>query len=273
MKKNKAQVATFFFMVIFSYRANATPLKIQMIFLSPQKIAQVINLIDKNKLEMSFSLLADSSTEDGKCVPMGEGCFHPQHGYMDKKPSDSAMIKVAPVAAPSDPELKLKTFNAIETNMINCEKGNYFDIFCGKEKPKAAAAEVEIWFDISSSLRTVDFSKDGNFCDRRSFMSKVMDGCKSNVRVSVYNTSLKEVGDHSGTCLAYGTNDESRLLKWIKESSAKTLLIVTDVDEVSGEMRDFLDERGAKILGDGVKPFTSTDLINYANDFIKTCKK
>jgi hypothetical protein len=48
---------------------------------------------------------------------------------------------------------------------------------------------------------------------------------------------------------------------------------VTDVDEMSGALKEFLSENGAKMIGDGVRPFTSTDLVNYANDFIKTCKK
>jgi hypothetical protein len=73
--------------------------------------------------------------------------------------------------------------------------------------------------------------------------------------------------------MAYGTNDEKKLLKWMQDSSAKTLLIVTDIDEVSKAMRDFLEEHGANMIGDGVKPFNSTDLVNYANDFLKTCKK
>ena len=104
-------------------------------------------------------------------------------------------------------------------------------------------------------------------------MTKVVDACKDRVRVSVYNTALKEVSDSSSVCLNYGTNDEAKLLQWMKASEAKTLLIVTDVDEMSAAMKEFLAERGAKMIGDGVKPFSSTDLVNYANDFIKTCKK
>lgn len=250
--------------------AWAAPQKIEMIFLSPQKISLLLQQIDKMNSIEAMGLTAQAKEES--CVPMGDGCFHPQYGYMEKKPTNGvANTPVLPL--PKDEELQLKTFNAVENSMINCDKANYFDIFCGKAKAAAKPAEVEIWFDISSSLRTVDYNKDGNFCNRRTFMTKVMDGCKDKVRISVYNTSLKEVGDHSSVCMAYGTNDASKLLQWMRDSSAKTLLIVTDIDEVSREMRDFLEERGAKIIGDGVKPFSSTDLIDYANDFVKTCKK
>lgn len=250
--------------------AHATPKKIEMIFLSPQKVAQLLKTIHNQDGSKIFSLLAQA--DEDNCVPMGDGCFHPQYGYMEKKPISGDTKKFAP-AIIKEEEIKLKTFNAIETNMINCDKANYFDIFCGQAKNKVNAAEVEIWFDVSSSLKNVDYNKDENFCNRRSFMSKVMDGCKDKVRVSVYNTSLKEVGDYSSVCMSYGTNDEKKLVQWMKDSQAKVLLIVTDIDEMSRAMRDFLEENGAKFIGDGAKPFNATDLVNYANDFVKQCSK
>lgn len=266
-----------FVLLVCCFEAKAAPDKIEMIFLSPQKITQLLKLIDRNKSEHLPSLLAAADESSSACMAMGDGCFHPQFGYMDKKPdapgATAGTQKIPAIVVPKDPELQLKTFNAVEVSMINCDKDNYFDIFCGKARASGKPAEVEIWFDISSSLRTVDYNKDPNQCNRRTFMTKVMEGCKDNVRVSVYNTSLKEVGDFSSVCMAYGTNDEAKLVQWMKESSAKTLLLVTDIDEVSRGMRDFLEERGAKIHGDGVKPFSSTDLIDYANDFVKTCKK
>lgn len=261
-----------FAILLWGLSAQAAPDKIEMIFLSPQKVSQLLKLIEKGKTENLPAMLAQADQASDNCMPMGDGCFHPQFGYMDKKPSGDG-IKTPPVVIAKDPELQLKTFNDSSVSLINCDKENYFDIYCGKARANAKPADVEIWFDISSSLKTVDYNRDPDNCGRRSFMTKVMEGCKDNVRVSVYNTSIKEVGDFSSVCMAYGTNDQSRLLQWIKASSAKTLLIVTDVDEVSREMRDFLEGHGAKIIGDGVKPFSSTDLINYANDFTKTCKK
>jgi len=104
-------------------------------------------------------------------------------------------------------------------------------------------------------------------------MSKVMDSCKDKVNISVYNTALKQVGDHSSVCMSYGTNDEKKLLQWMKDSQARLLIIITDIDEMSRAMRDFLEENGAKFIGDGVKPFTSTDLIDYAKDISKQCSR
>jgi hypothetical protein len=258
--------------ILLSTNVLATPQKIEMIFLSPQKITKLLELIDqKNNSEKLLTLISQADNELKNCMPMGDGCFDPQLGYIEKKPD--ANLKSSVISIPKDPDLKLKTFNAVETSFIDCDKENYFDIFCGKEKAQGKPSEIEIWFDVSSSLKTVDYNKDPDQCNRRAFITKVMEGCKEKVRASIYNTSLKEVGEFSSVCLAYGTNDESKLLQWMKGSRAKTLILVTDVDEMSGALKEFLSENGAKMIGDGVRPFTSTDLVNYANDFIKTCKK
>lgn len=262
-----------FLVALFLSTAHATPKKIEMIFLSPHKVSQLLKIIDKQDANKMYSFLAENANDN--CIPMGDGCFHPQYGYLDKKPNVPVKIKEEPAKQESaEAPVKVNTFNAIETNLINCDKGNYFDIYCGKaHDEKVAQSEIEIWFDISSSLKQVDYSKDPNFCNRRSFMGKVKDSCKDKVKVSVYNTSLKEVGDYSSVCMAYGTNDEKKLVQWMKDSQAKHLILVTDIDEMSRAMRDFLDENGAKYIGDGVKPFTSSDLVEYAKELTKQCSK
>ncbi len=246
--------------------ASATPKKIEMIFLSPQKVSMIIELLDKYDVMKRSLNLAQNDMEN--CMPMGEGCFHPQYGYIEKtvevSKSDPTILE--------DKKFELKTFNAIETSLINCDKNNYFDIFCGKTSADAAPSEIEIWLDVSSSLRTVDYNKDADYCSRRSFVEDVMKACKNKVNVSVYNTAIKQMGDHSTACMAYGTNDQKKLIRWIRETNAKHLLIVSDIDEMSGEMRELLDSNGAKLIGDGVKAFTSKDLIDYAKEFTKNCQ-
>lgn len=258
--------AIIFVIFLIPIAVSATPKKIEMIFLSPQKISMIIELLDKYDVMKKSVNLAQNDMAN--CVPMGEGCFHPQYGYIEKK---MEVAKNDPVVL-EDKKFELKTFNALETSLINCDKNNYFDIFCGKERANVTASEIEIWLDISSSLRTVDYNKDPDHCARRTFIEKVMEGCKNKVNVSVYNTSIKQLGDHSTACMAYGTNDESKLVRWMKDSKAQHLLLVTDIDEMSIEMRDFLESNGAKLTGDGVKAFTSKDLIDYAKEFTKMCK-
>lgn len=245
----------------------ATPKKMEMIFLSPKKIVMTIELLEHYQLIKHSKQYAENEMHD--CLPMGDGCFHPQYGFIE---NDSAKKNI--VAKPTlleERKLELKNFNAIEMHLIDCDKNNYFDIFCGKEGPPPPVREVEIWFDVSSSLKSVDYNKDPDYCGRRSFMEKVIQGCKGKVNISIYNTSLKQMGDYASVCMNYGTNDQAKMLKWMRASEAKYLLMVTDVDEMSREMRDFLEANGAKIVGDGVKAFTSDDLIDYAKDFIKMC--
>lgn len=263
MIKNLLVVASLFLPAV----SMATPQKIEMIFLSPAKVTMILEQLDRNNTLLMKTKFAQNGSDN--CVPMGEGCFHPQYGYMEKVEDASMKPKIMDEEAK---KLELKTFNTLETNLVNCDKNNYFDIFCGKEKANSAPSEIEVWFDISSSLRSVDYNKDPDQCARRTFMEKVMAACKSKINVSVYNTSIKQIGDHSGACAAHGTNDQSRLLGWMKNSKARSLLIVTDIDEMSMEMRNFLESNGAKMKGDGVKNFTSADLIDYAKDFIKMCR-
>jgi hypothetical protein len=263
----------FFCVNALFHSAYATPQKIEMIFLSPQKVSMLLEQLDKLEKKSSPKFSTKYSQADMEnCVPMGDGCFHPQMGFVEKSQMPSTGTTAPVATAPEvEPNVEVKTFNSTETSLVNCDKNNYFDIFCGKEKPRARYADVEVWFDISSSLKSVDYSKDADFCQRRTFISKVMDQCKEKIKVSIYNTSIKEAGELSSVCMNYGTNDEAKLLQWIKGSEAKTLLIVTDIDELSPALRSFLDEKGAKFIGDGVKPFTASDLADYAKDFSKSC--
>lgn len=261
------KLISLFMVLTFSQFAFATPKKIEMIFLSPDNKASVLQMIDHMQEYKNYKKYTQADLDH--CVPMGDGCFHPQYGYIEKSVMDKKVNKNLKLI--SEDEVKLKTFNGVDTSFINCDKNNYFDIFCGKESNSIRNLDSEVWFDISSSLRQVDYNKDPNFCKRRAFLEEVSKKCKGKVDFSVYNTSLKQVGDFSSVCMAYGTNEEKKLLSWIKNSSSKKLLIITDVDEMSEEMRSFLDLNGAKIVGDGFKAFTSSDLVKYADEFVKGC--
>lgn len=160
-------------------------------FLSPLKVSMILEQLDKMNTSTMSKKIAQADMEH--CVPMGDGCFHPQYGYMEK-PSDKKPDAKAIAERNEEKAVELKNFNALETNMISCDKNNYFDIFCGKERANTAPAEIEIWFDVSSSLKTVDYNKDPDRCARRTFVEKVQLTCKSKVNVSVYNTSIKQSG-------------------------------------------------------------------------------
>lgn len=255
-----------FFSALFSLNVSATPKKIIIYFLSPMKTSYLPHI---ETIKMS-ALFANNDNLMDQCQPMGDGCFHPQLGFINQKPD---VLKAPSLLGADEKVLEVKTFNSVDTSMINCDRDYYFDMFCGKTKNQTEwNGNLEIWFDISSSLKEVDFSAQKEQCHRRSFYEKVKSSCGKSLRAALYNTSIKELGDHSGICANYGTNDEKRLVEWIKASEAKKLIIITDIDELSRSFRDFLDKEGASFVGDGVKAYTVKNLVDDAGEILKTCQ-
>ncbi len=252
------------FNLLLSMSLKAAPLKMEMIFLSPKKMSMILDLIDQYQ-RIKYSQYV-SQSEGEKCVPMGDGCFHPQFGFIEKKNE----VKTPELL--EEKKFELKNFHSLETNIVDCDKSYAFDIFCGKAQAGSANSMIEVWFDISSSLRTVDYNRDPEQCARREFMEKIQKSCGNKVSFSVFNTSLKQITDLGSACLGHGTNDQKKLLRWMTETKAKQLVVVTDIDEMSEEMKDFLESRGAKMTGDGVKAFTADDLVDYAKEYVRFCK-
>lgn len=250
--------------LLFSLTVFALPKRVEVVFLAPEKEAVTTEVLEEFKTK-NFRKLAQA---DVKCVPMGDGCFHPQLGYME---GDSAK-GIVDQESGKQKEVKIKTINSMDTDMIDCKKGNYFDIFCGKaKKEKHGPVDYEIWIDTSSSLRRVDWSKEQSHCSRRTFIEKLRRSC--DLEIQTFDTSIKQMGSLSNLCLTYGLNDQKRLIKWIDDSSAKHLIIVTDIDESSIELRNYLESIGAVIHGADYGDFTGKKLIEYADTFAKSCQK
>ena len=62
----------------------------------------------------------------------------------------------------------------------------------------------------------------------------------------------------------YGTNDARKLLEWMKNSNAKKLLIVTDIDELSPEMQSFIEREAVVMIGSDSKKFLAGDLLDLS---------
>lgn len=219
----------------------------------------------------SFSKLAQVNLkeEDVKCEPFGEGCFHPQLGYIEDQE------KIMKAQERKQKEIEVKTINAQEVNLINCEKEYYFDMYCGRaqkeKKNKLKPSDFELWVDTSSSMRQVDFSEEQSYCERRRLVAKLQDSCKGKIDVFTFDTSKKSIGSLEGSCVNRGTNDGARLVKWLKDTEAKSVVVVTDVDEYHGEFREYLDLVGATIIGIGVKPYFATNLYDDLSKFESFC--
>lgn len=270
MKRLAAFSRILVLLIAIPIQVHAIPDHIEVIFLSPPKVSQLLKVIE-HEGQIPLSVLTAQASENYDCVPMGDGCFHPQLGFIEDDDSIKDKRKAPPERG--DKDYKLKTFNSTDTKLVDCDKNYYFDVFCGKERPLPGRGPVEIWVDTSSSLRNTDFTKDGNFCNRRRFVAPLLDKCGKKLTVSIFDTTKKTIGDLDSLCGTYGTNNGARMVDWIKRSDAKYLLIITDAEEYYGELREFLDIQSAKLFGLDVKPVESKNLMDFVGRVEKTCKK
>jgi hypothetical protein len=255
------------FAVLYSSSIFATPEKISVFFLSEQLAASLIEYIDSKEQPRMTALTAESNFE---CIPMGDGCFHPQLGYQEKKP---VTLKKLPDTVESD-SLELKTFNSDSVNLVECREGEYFDIFCGRAKKQieGRANDLEVWFDVSASMRKVDYSRDLQYCHRRSFAQRLEQVCSKKPVFAVFNTSLKEIMDFSQICVPVGANSQTRMIDWIRASRAKHLILITDIEEYSGAFRDFLSAENSTIYGIDEGNFGVEKLMQMTDNLKESCK-
>jgi hypothetical protein len=254
-------------MVLFSSSLFATPEKISVFFLSEQQAASLLEWIDWKEKPKTYALTTESLFE---CVPMGDGCFHPQLGYQEKKP---AVLKKLPETAESD-SMELKTFHSESVNLVECREGEYFDIFCGQAKKQleGRSTDLEIWFDVSASMRKVDYSRESDSCHRRSFALAMEQQCSKKPLFAVFNTSLKEIMDFSQICNPVGSNSQLRMIDWIKASRTKHLVLITDIEEYSGAFRDFLTAENSTIYGIDEGNFGVEKLMQMKDTLKESCK-
>ncbi len=229
----------------------ATPEKVEVWFLSSESSSF-------HNIEFGKNLYVAND-----CVPMGEGCFNPQTGYVGKKDF---------VDDSEDMPTELKTFNAQESQLVNCDKDYYFDIYCGKAQKEEKPSSFEVWVDTSSSMKNVDYSRDPNYCHRRSFIDKLKRSCLKAPTISLFNTSKKIMGTSDDLCRNYGNNNLQKLKQWVKDSKAKQLIIITDIDEMNLDFKNFMDEVGATQQGVGLKPFHASELIGRISSILSYCQ-
>lgn len=240
----------------------AFPKKIEVIFVAPEKVSSLMEMLPKH-----FAMTSSLFAQNVHCQPVDGGCFHPQLGFIPEKTE-----KTVPVQPMEDQ--KLRTINSLDVDMIDCKEGNYFDIFCGKAKKEdVTPPDMEIWVDTSSSMRRIDFSNDQHFCERRTFVETLLRECsKKKINVAIFNTSIKQMGVHDSLCLNHGLNDEGRMKKWIEATKVNHLIIITDVDELSPSYRSFLEEHNAVMRGGDYGDIPAAKLKELALQVGKTCK-
>ncbi len=289
-----------FSLFILASNCWGSPDRLEVIFLSQAKSASIINFLNKKTKNIFLSksiaqnktegyeeeYVIDFSDPEGfedatpmrnlECTPMGDGCFHPQLGYLSEVPGalkPNKKLKEEVKTEKKEDPFKLNTFNADDISLVECQEGRYFDIFCGKESRKTIkTADLEIWIDTSSSLRNIDYTSEEKYCERRFFASKLKNDCKAGVSFSIFDTSRRSLGSYDTLCDYVGSNDGRRMVNWIEANSAKHLVIVTDVDEYHGPFREYLERSGATVHGIGATQIAAKDLSNFIPKITKSCK-
>lgn len=258
-------------LLFVSVSAWGYPKHLEVWFLSIDRTSFVEELIPKTQFSPLYS------RQKLQCQQMGDYCFDPQVGLYKRGEGDK--VEEALDYQQMD---KLEEYSdagqasSIDREFIKCDKdSSFFDVFCGKaKKQKMSKSKLEIWVDISSTMKQVDFDGFDKMCRRESFLRTINDKCPLNKKMKVYmfDESRRELGAFDRVCLNAGLNQVDRIIRDIKTSKAKNLIIITDIFEADEKFINFI-EVDAKGLVRGVdKPLYAKDIKKDIDRMYKMCK-
>lgn len=257
----------FLALTLFSFSALAAPGSIEVWFLSNAKVTEIQKLLDKPQY------VYYKKTAELQCQEMGDFCFDPQYGLYKKGDVDAEVKdeegQIEKTKAPSIPSAQ-----SIDRDLINCDKNNYFDIFCGKASKEAKTdIKFDLWIDTSSSMKEFDFIDSSGGCHRKSLVKRLDESCGFNKKVNVmmFDTSIKQAGTMDSLCNNQGLNDYKKLMDWVERSTAKKLVIVTDIYEFHKEFSDYIESKHGRFRGDK-DPLRAADLMNLVDELEKSCR-
>jgi len=254
-----------FLILFFVQTALAAPQTIEVWFISAHKKAEVQRLINEKPYVLQ------SMTAQLQCQEMGDFCFDPQYGLYKK---DDAEVEITTAKVIQDKTPEIPPANSIDRDLINCDSGNYFDIFCGKARKEAQVSyKLDLWIDTSSSMREMDFSDKEGGCFRKSLVKRLDESCPFNKKVNVmmFDTSIKQAGSMDSLCNNQGLNDAKRMIDWIERSDAKKLVIITDIYEFHKDFADYIESKHGKFRGDK-DPIVASQLMDMVDDLARSCR-
>lgn len=265
----------YFLLLLFVpiYSALAAPKNLEVWFLSIDKAAAFQEFSPLEKDFVYTPLVAQSSIQ---CQKVGEYCFDPQIGLYEpegeKKAVDSTVDSESIYEAPTY-DYK-KSGKKVDQRIVDCNKRNKFDIYCGKATtPKGLKkAKVELWIDTSSTMKQVDTKLGKKSCSRELFLNSLDKSCGFNrgVKVSYFSAVKKQAGSMRGACRTDGINNMKRIIENIKNNKSKNLIVVTDIFEASEVFIQSIKELGGKVRG--IKePMYGKNLLERARSVRKLC--
>lgn len=248
--------------------AQAMPKKFEVWFISPESSKNA------SALEVKTRFLGLTAIADLQCQPMGDYCFDPQIGMYKPQKGEAPEVETNYEAAN-----KLESYNykrngiKLEEKKSACDSDSFLDIFCGKKKTKKVQAKIELWFDISSSMKQVDFPGYDKMCKRESFLRLLSRDCGFNQEMKVmgFNETKKQLGTMDSVCLNHGLNSRDRLIRDIKNSDAKHLIILTDIFEAEETLINFIETSSGGSYKGVEKPIYADDLKAMSGDLRKKC--
>lgn len=230
----------------------ATPLSYEVWFISSPDTMS-FNILDRI-YQLNRNIAENTFKQHIACRPFGNLFFDPQIGLhshdVGKIQKENTKINIIPN------KNNHKYLSNLESHLITCDKGKFknFDYYCGQAIPEPNKQRpnnsFEIWVDISSSFKVVDYNTN-NSCYRKFFIYKLQGllDKKKWPSVWLFDTSKKLMGSLDSLCQHYGTNDQNRLMDWIKKSKAKKLIIITDIYELDVKLRMFIESTGGVLFG------------------------
>lgn len=257
-------------MLLYTNLVFAMPKHFEVWFLSNDSTAFLDNIQLQKKYSTQF---AQSYLQ---CQPMGEYCFDPQVGLY--KPDEKGKVQEEMDYSLTE---KMEVYNdlpvsqSIDRELITCDKGIFFDIFCGEAKvAKESDIKLQIWVDVSSTMKQVDGALPNDICGRQRFINAVESKCPLNQKldVHIFTESKKQIDTVDRVCLSYGLNEVERLMKQIEESTVDHLIIITDIFEASQRFISFI-ENTPKGSHRGIdSPFTAKDMLQAKQKIISYCQ-
>ncbi len=255
------------FIITLATSAFAEPKKLEVWFLSVDKVSFIESILPKTK----YSKL----TAQYQCQKVGDYCFDPQIGLYKKE---------------KDKIVEARDYSELDTKEVFKEEGEYkegeydpctnpgqFNIFCKKRLKKAvkkSSKKLELWVDISSTMKQVDPTDYQTACIRERFLKRVNGACPLNEKMKVYifDENRKELGNFDRVCLNSGLNRVDRLMRDIKASEAESLIIITDIYEAKAEFIDFVEQvAGGSVKGID-KPLYAKNILDDVSRIQKMCK-
>jgi hypothetical protein len=264
-------------LIIFLLTAStvmAMPKKLEVWFLSVDKTAFLDPILKKKKFSKQIAT-------NYQCQPMGDYCFDPQIGLYKK--DKNKVVAISDYTSLDTEDKKVKDGSYSEGVYDPCKKPGHFNLFCKNRKVKKKkvikpSQKLELWVDISTTMKQVDFNGYGegasSECRRETFLKRINKTCPLNKKMKVYifDENRKELGNFDRVCISSGLNRLDRLIRDIKASNAKNLIIITDIYEAKASFIDFIEGEGLGIVKGINTPLYAKDILKDVSRIQKMCQ-